>query len=301
MPALRDPPPLLPLIERFRDALWMERGLSANTLSAYVTDLTLFAHWLARTGSDLVSARRSDVLSFLGATPGTSARTLARRLSSLRQLYAYLVREGLINEDPCTTVEGPRVGRALPHSLSETDVERLLRGPNVESATGLRDRSMLELLYATGLRVTELVRLNRAQINLRQGVVRVTGKGGKDRLVPIGEEGVAWLQRYLEGGRDTLLKRVLSEYLFVTARGGPMTRQAFWYLIKRYARQAGIQKPLSPHTLRHAFATHLVNHGADLRVVQLLLGHSDISTTQIYTHVARARLKELHGRHHPRG
>ncbi|MGH9576427.1 MAG: site-specific tyrosine recombinase XerD, partial [Terriglobales bacterium] len=244
---------------------------------------------------------RSEVMSFLGATPNASARTLARRLSSLRQLYGYLVREGLIKEDPCATIEGPRVGRVLPRTLSEAEVELLLQGPNIESPAGLRDRSMLELLYATGLRVTELVRLERAQINLRQGVVRVTGKGGKDRLVPIGEEGVGWLQRYLDEGRGTLLKRALSDFLFVTARGGPMTRQAFWYLIKRYARQAGIYKPLSPHTLRHAFATHLVNHGADLRVVQLLLGHSDITTTQIYTHVARARLKELHARHHPRG
>ncbi len=301
MPARAPSDPPLPLIERFRDALWMERGLSANTLSAYVTDLTRFAQWLAQTDADLVSAGRSEVLSFLGATPSASARTLARRLSSLRQLYAYLIREGLIKEDPCATIEGPRFGRVLPHTLSETEVELLLRGPSIPSPTGLRDRSMLELLYATGLRVTELVRLHRAQINLRQGVVRVTGKGGKDRLVPIGEEGVGWLQRYLDEGRGTLLKRTLSDYLYVTARGGPMTRQAFWYLIKRYARQAGIRKPLSPHTLRHAFATHLVNHGADLRVVQLLLGHSDISTTQIYTHVARARLKELHARHHPRG
>jgi integrase/recombinase XerD len=249
----------------------------------------------------ITGAQRADLLAFLGSFSGPSARSTARRLASLRRFYQYLLRERLIDQDPSDRLEGPRLGRPLPNSLTEAEVESLLNAPCVGEAIGLRDRTMLELLYATGLRVSELVQLKSMQVNLRQGVVRVTGKGQKDRLVPLGEVAIDWLQRYLSVARPDLMRGRLAEELFVTRRGERMTRQAFWYLIKRYAILAGITKPLSPHTLRHAFATHLLNHGADLRVVQMLLGHCDISTTQIYTHVARARLKEVHAKHHPRG
>lgn len=291
----------LPLVERFLDALWMERGLSANTLAAYRSDLLSFCGWLQEGGGDVLAAGRGDVMAYLGAGPGLSSRTRSRRLSSLRRFFQYLARERLIQADPCSRVPAPRLGRPLPKSLSEGEVERLLDAPAVSEPLGLRDRAMLEVLYATGLRVSELVTLEIGQINQRQGVVRITGKGNKERLVPLGEEALDWLSRFLREGRLQILGGQLSNAAFPTHRGGPMTRQAFWHTIKRYALKAGIRTPLSPHTLRHAFATHLLNHGADLRVVQMLLGHADISTTQIYTHVARARLKDLHAVHHPRG
>jgi integrase/recombinase XerD len=291
------------LIEYFADALWMERGLSVNTLSAYRSDLAAFAAWLNQQCTALLDAQRSQLLSYLAlrVQQGMRPRTTARLLSSLRRFYRYLVREGRLAEDPSARIDAPKLGRALPKSLTETEVESLLAVPSIDDPLGQRDRTMLEVLYASGLRVSELVGLTLDQVNLRQGVVRVVGKGNKERLVPLGEEAVSWLERYLVEARHDLVRGRLNDALFPTRRGAAMSRQAFWQLIKRYAKQAGIDKPLSPHTLRHAFATHLLNHGADLRVVQLLLGHSDLSTTQIYTHVARERLKDLHARHHPRG
>ncbi len=292
------------ILERFLDALWMERGLSVHTLAAYRSDLRGLERWLAATaGKRLVEAGRDDLLAYLEVclVRGRSARSSARLLSSMRRFYQYLVRAGLRDEDPSARIEGPRLGRPLPKTLTEAEVEALLEAPQTHTAEGLRDRAMLELLYATGLRVSELVRLNLTGLNLHQGVVRVSGKGGRERIVPLGEEAAHWLERYLVRSRPQLLAGRSSPALFVTRRGGPMTRQAFWYLIKRHARRAGIGPDLSPHTLRHAFATHLLNHGADLRVLQMLLGHSDLSTTQIYTHVARERFKALHAAHHPRG
>ncbi|RLA20159.1 MAG: site-specific tyrosine recombinase XerD [Gammaproteobacteria bacterium] len=291
-------------IEIFQDALWVERGLSENTINAYRSDLKLFSEWLAtEREKQLVEADQSDLSDYLALKyqQGSSARSAARLLSSFRQFYAYQIREGIIEEDPCARIEPPKVGRPLPVSLSEDEVSWLLDAPDTNNPEGYRDRTMLELLYATGLRVSELVSLQLGQINFRQGVVRVFGKGNKERLVPIGEEALEWLISYIEGFRGELLKGQQSDYLFPTRRGPVMTRQAFWYMIKRHAKTVGITKPLSPHTLRHAFATHLLNHGADLRVVQLLLGHSDLSTTQIYTHTARERLKDLHSQFHPRG
>ncbi len=291
------------LIEAFLDALWMERGLSENTLAAYRTDLRGLARGLAGSGSSLFTANRADLQDYLAARvrAGSKVRSSARLLSSMRRLYQYLVREGRLLEDPSALIDAPKLGRALPKTLSEEEVEALLAAPDPETTRGLRDRTMLEVIYASGLRVSELVNLTMAQVNLRQGVMRIVGKGSKERLVPLGEEAVAWLERYVAEARTELLKGGHTEAVFPTGRGGAMTRQAFWHLIKRYAVQAGINKPLSPHTLRHAFATHLLNHGADLRAVQMLLGHSDLSTTQIYTHVAQARLRDLHARHHPRG
>jgi len=293
------------LIEAFADALWLERGLSANTLAAYQSDLRAFAAWLARerNGLGLDRASRLEVLDYLTllAQQGVKPRSAARRLSCLRQFYQYLLRLGTIHEDPSARVDAPRLGRPLPRTLTEAEVERLLAAPDAQDPRGHRDRTMLEVLYATGLRVSELVDLQPGQVSLTQGLVRVMGKGGKERLVPLGEEAITWLADFLRGPRQDLLGGRLSDYLFPTGRSDHMTRQAFWQLIKRYALEAGIHKELSPHTLRHAFATHLLNHGADLRVVQMLLGHSDLSTTQIYTHVARERLKQLHARHHPRG
>lgn len=291
------------LIERFADALWMEQGLSANTLAAYQSDLRAFAGWLSKErGKGLAQALRSDLLDYLTlrSRQGRKPRSSARLLSCLRQFYQYLLRQGAIQGDPSIRVEAPRLGRPLPKTLTEAEVEALLRAPDTDDPRGHRDRTMLELLYATGLRVSELVGLTPQQVSLVQGVLRVTGKGGKERLVPLGEEAVSWLQDYLQGPRLDLLGGRLCDFLFPTHRSDCITRQAFWQLIKRYAMVAGISKPLSPHTFRHAFATHLLNHGADLRVVQMLLGHSDLSTTQIYTHVARERLKQLHARHHPR-
>ncbi|HEX5513859.1 MAG TPA: site-specific tyrosine recombinase XerD [Gammaproteobacteria bacterium] len=290
-------------IEAFLDALWMERGLSELTLAAYRADLAGFARWLAARDADLLGIDRDRVLEYLAsrAQAGARPRSTARLLSALRRFYRYQVREGRLNEDPTALVESPKLGRPLPAPLSEGEVEALLAAPDLLQPIGLRDRAMLEVLYAAGLRVSELVGLKIDQLNPRQGVVRTLGKGSKERLVPVGEEALVWLERYLLQARPVLLGSRLSEHLFVTQLGEGMTRQAFWYRVKLYARQAGIGKALSPHTLRHSFATHLLNHGADLRVVQLLLGHSDLSTTQIYTHVARQRLQELHSKHHPRG
>ena len=288
-------------IDGFLNAIWLEFGLSSNTLSAYGSDLKQFDKWLE--AKDLLSVDRQDINQFFvyRKQQGISKRSDARILSSLKRFYGYLLREGLINADPCELIDAPRLAPALPDSLSEADVESLLQAPEILSVLGFRDRAMLELLYATGLRVSELVELNFQQVNFRQGCLRVAGKGEKERLVPIGEEAMDWVERYLAQARPMILGGQQSDYLFVTNRGSCMTRQAFWHIIKRYAKQAGIDKHLSPHTLRHAFATHLLNHGADLRVVQLLLGHSDLSTTQIYTHIAQQRLKQLHSQFHPRG
>ncbi|PYC28342.1 site-specific tyrosine recombinase XerD [Aquipseudomonas alcaligenes] len=292
-----------PLIDRFLDALWLEKGLSPHTRAAYRSDLGHFHAWLQERGIELASAGREAILDHLAwrLEQGYQARSTARLLSGLRGFYRHLLRDGLIVEDPTLQVELPQIGRPLPKSLSEADVEALLAAPELDDPIGLRDRAMLEVLYACGLRVTELVSLTLEQINLRQGVLRVFGKGSKERLVPLGEEAIAWVERYLREARPFLLDGKPSDVLFPSLRGEQMTRQTFWHRIKHQARMASIAKPLSPHTLRHAFATHLLNHGADLRVVQMLLGHSDLSTTQIYTHIARARLQELHARHHPRG
>ena len=291
------------LLRQFIDSLWLERGLSPHTRNAYLTDLRGFALWLASRGSSLRQAGREAILDHLGwrLQQGYQARSTARLLSALRTFYRYLLRERLIDEDPTLQVELPQLGKPLPKSLSEAEVEALLAAPDIAEPLGLRDRAMLEVLYACGLRVSELVALSLEQINLRQGVLRVLGKGSKERLVPLGEEALIWLQRYQAEARGLLLAGRPSSVLFPSQRGEQMTRQTFWHRIKLHARHAGILKPLSPHTLRHAFATHLLNHGADLRVVQLLLGHSDLSTTQIYTHVAKARLQALHAAHHPRG
>lgn len=292
-----------PLIDRFLDALWLEKGLADNTRLAYGSDLALFNGWLGEQGVSLERAGREAILDHLAwrLTQGYKARSTARFLSGVRGFYRYCLREGLIAEDPTLQVELPQLGKPLPKSLSEADVDALLAAPETEDPLGLRDRAMLEVLYACGLRVSELVGLTLEQLNLRQGVVRVFGKGSKERLVPLGEEAIVWLERYLRNARDDLLGGRPSDVLFPSLRGEQMTRQTFWYRIKHHAKVAGIGKSLSPHTLRHAFATHLLNHGADLRVVQMLLGHSDLSTTQIYTHIARARLQELHAQHHPRG
>lgn len=292
------------LIRRFVNALWVEEGLSENTQKAYCSDLSLFAAWLTRTHKKtLCQVGASEIEGYLALKfrQKASERTSARLLSSLRKFYLFAAREGSVEKDPTVSIEAPRIGRPLPKTLTEKDVEALLEAPNTDEPLGCRDRVMLEILYATGLRVSELVGLTLGQLNLRQGVVRVVGKGSKDRLVPIGEEAEDWMNRYLARARPAILRGRRSDDVFVTDRGSGMTRQAFWYIIKRYALLAGIRKPLSPHTLRHAFATHLLNHGADLRVVQLLLGHSDLSSTQIYTHVAQERLKDLHARCHPRG
>jgi integrase/recombinase XerD len=290
-------------IDRFLDAAWMERGLSKNTLTAYRTDLMALARWLAERGRPITAAERSDVLAFIAARVegGARPRSSARQLSSFRRFFRWLVRERGTGEDPTAQISMPKIGRPLPKSLSEDEVESLLDAPDTTDALGYRDRAMLEVLYATGLRVTELVNLRLGQVNLNQGVVRVTGKGGRERLIPLGEESLEWLQQFIGGPREEILLDRQTDFVFPTRRGDRMTRQAFWHIIKRYTERAGIGQELSPHTLRHAFATHLLNHGADLRVVQMLLGHSDLSTTQIYTHVARERLRELHARHHPRG
>lgn len=290
-------------IEAFLDALWLERGLSERTLRAYRTDLLAFAAWLEHRGGRLETADRGLVLGYLAdrVQGGARPRSTARLLSSLRRFYGWLLREGEMRHDPTADVQSPRIGQSLPGALTETEVEALLAAPELAEPVGLRDRAMLELLYATGLRVSELVTLTLSQVNPRQGVVRVVGKGNRERLVPLGEAALDWLERYRLESRPALLGRRSSDAVFITARGGGMTRQAFWYRVRHHAVAAGIGKPLSPHTLRHSFATHLLNHGADLRVVQLLLGHSDLSTTQIYTHVARQRLQDLHAEHHPRG
>lgn len=294
------------LLDEFSDALWLEDGLSRNTLDSYRNDLQLFSAWLRKRNSDdsaLTGATRTDLLDFLESRvlDKIKASTASRELSSLKRFYRYLLRQGKITVDPSLNIETPKMQRHLPESLAENEVEQLLNAPDLNAPLGLRDRAMLEVLYASGLRVSELINLKYSQISMDMGILKVLGKGRKERLAPLGEESLEWLSRYTREARPTLLTGIVTDTIFVTARGAAMTRQAFWYLIKRYARQVGIVKQLSPHTLRHAFATHLLNHGADLRVVQLLLGHADISTTQIYTHIARERLKQLHAAHHPRG
>lgn len=291
------------LLDEFSDRLWLEEGLSRNTLESYRRDLAQYASWLEKSANpSLLETERAHLERYLALRfPLAKPRSISRLVASLRRLYRFLLREGRISADPTLQIASPKLPRSLPKSLSEEEVEALLNAPEVAQLLGLRDRAMLETLYATGLRVSELVKLKVSEVSLDMGVVRVMGKGGKERLVPLGEEALDWIRRYLGQARPLILEGRLCDSLFVTQRGEAMTRQAFWYLIKRHSTLAGIHKPLSPHTLRHAFATHLLNHGADLRVVQMLLGHADISTTQIYTHVARERLKQLHARHHPRG
>jgi integrase/recombinase XerD len=293
------------LLDEFCDNLWLEDGLSRNTLDSYRRDLRKFAAWLEKErGAAMLQTTHADLQGYLGhmvAELKAKPTSTGRAISSLKRLFRYLLRQGKISIDPTLQIDTPKLPRNLPKSLTEQDVELLLNAPDTQTPLGLRDRTMFEVLYATGLRVSELVTLRIAQVSMDMGVVRVMGKGSKERLVPLGEESLDWLRRYLAEGRPVLLAGKVADALFVTARAEGMTRQMFWYLIKKHAKTGGLHKPLSPHTLRHAFATHLLNHGADLRVVQMLLGHSDISTTQIYTHVARERLKKLHKDHHPRG
>ncbi|HKX57660.1 MAG TPA: site-specific tyrosine recombinase XerD [Xanthomonadales bacterium] len=295
------PAPGFPLIDQFLDSVWAERGLSVNTLESYRFDLQAFALH-QQSEEQLLEASREHLLAFLASElkKGKSPRSLSRYLSGLRQFYGWLVRNGRRPDDPCALIENPKIGRGLPKALSEAQVDALLNVADTGTPLGLRDQAMLELMYATGLRVSELVGLGIAGVNLNQGVVRVVGKGNKERLVPLGEEAEACIKRYLLEARPVLLAGASCPQLFVTNRKAGLTRQAFWYSIRRHAINAGISGPISPHMLRHSFATHLLNHGADLRVVQLLLGHSDLSTTQIYTHIARESLKALHARHHPR-
>jgi integrase/recombinase XerD len=290
-------------IDRFADALWIEDGLAPLTLAAYRQDLTLYATWLAaQTGKALDASTEADLLGYITQRHGgTRATTANRRLSVFKRYFRWALREHRCTADPTLRLLTARQPLRVPKSLSEAQVESLLTAPDIDTSLGLRDRTMLELMYASGLRVTELVTLKTVHLSLNEGVLRVLGKGSKERLVPFGEEAHAWLRRWLADGRPQVLKRRTSDALFVTVRGSGMTRQMAWTLVKRYAVQAGITAPLSPHTLRHAFATHLLNHGADLRAVQLLLGHADIGTTTIYTHVARERLRQLHAQHHPRG
>jgi integrase/recombinase XerD len=297
------PPAEDPLLESFLDAVWAERGLSANTLQSYRYDLTLLAAHLDRNDVTLQEASRENLLHFLATQvqAGRSPRSLSRYLSGFRQFYQWLLREGRIQKDPSALIESPKLGRGLPKALSEDQVVSLLEAPDVETPLGLRDRTMIELMYATGLRVSELIGLEVVNLGMSQGVIRVMGKGQKERLVPLGEEALSWMQQYLREARPDLMRGGDCPLVFVTSRKAGMTRQAFWYAIRKHAVAAGITRPVSPHMLRHSFATHLLNHGADLRVVQLLLGHSDLSTTQIYTHIAREGLKRLHSIHHPRG
>jgi len=289
------------LIDNFIDELWLEKGLSKNTLSAYRQDLFFFSNWYK--GSNLLDVTRIDLLDYLASRlkDGYSSRSTARSLSSLRAFYGHLTVRYNLSENPTARVDSPKLGHTLPKTISEEQVESLIKAPNTEQDIGLRDRAMLELIYACGLRVSELIQLDILNLNVRQGVIRVIGKGEKERLVPMGEEALYWIERYINKSRPNLLKDNKVSQLFLSKRGRQMTRQAFWYRIKEYASIASIKADLSPHTLRHAFATHLINHGADLRTVQLLLGHSSLSTTQIYTEVARHRMKELHNEHHPRG
>lgn len=310
-PGKKSPPPIIrskclnqALIDRFLDVFWSERGVSRNTLSSYERDLRLLCHWLDERSIPLGQANRGDLLEYLAirVREGVKSTTTARLLSSLRRFYRWQVRENLRKDDPSAQIEAPKQGRKLPGTLAEDEVDALLQAPDTGNPLGLRDRAMLELLYATGLRVSELVGIRLGEMSLANGVIRITGKGNKERLVPMGEESLDWIQAYLRDARPVLMQgKEIDEAVFVTNRGSGMTRQMFWVLIQRYALEAGIVRHISPHTLRHAFATHLLNHGADLRVVQMLLGHSDLSTTQIYTHVAQARLQDLHRQHHPRG
>ena len=293
------------LVERFCDGLWLADGLARNTLESYRRDMTQFAAWLAAQGAEgLLAAGPEHLhrhLAWRVRETKASPRTTGRLVSVLRRFYRFALQEGLRRDDPCADIEAPKLPRSLPKSLSEAQVESLLAAPDTQTDLGLRDKAMLETLYASGLRVSELVGLKVQQVSLDMGVVRVLGKGAKERLTPLGEEALDWIRRYQGEARLAILDGRRSDALFVTVRGAAMTRQAFWGLVKRYAARAAIPTSISPHTLRHAFATHLINHGADLRVVQMLLGHADISTTQIYTHVARERLKKIHAKHHPRG
>jgi integrase/recombinase XerD len=293
----------LAAIDEFCDTLWLEDGLARNTLDAYRRDMSLFAQWLqAERGKDVYAAQADDLSAYFAARHKDSKATSSnRRLAVLKRFYQLALRQNRIAADPCLKMKSARQPPRFPKTLTEAQVEALMAAPDVNTALGLRDRTMLELMYASGLRVSELVLLKSVEVGMNEGVLRITGKGAKTRLVPFGEEARAWIERYLKEARPAILGGQVADTLFVTARGEGMTRQMFWTLIRKYAIRAGIDAPLSPHTLRHAFATHLLNHGADLRVVQLLLGHADISTTQIYTHVARERLKQLHARHHPRG
>ncbi|MEH6438239.1 site-specific tyrosine recombinase XerD [Massilia sp. DD77] len=295
----------LALIDEFCDTLWLEQGLAKNSLDAYRRDLRLFAGWLEAKRPErdgLLAVRPEDLAGyFADRHPDSRPSSANRRLSVLKRFYQLALRQQKIKEDPCLRMASARQPTRFVHTLTESQVEALLGAPDVGTPLGLRERTMLELMYASGLRVSELVALKLVEVSLNDGVLRITGKGSKTRLVPFGQEARTWMERYLKDARGIILNGQVDDALFVTGRGGPMTRQMFWILIKKHAQKAGIQAPLSPHTLRHAFATHLLNHGADLRVVQLLLGHADISTTQIYTHVARERLKHLHAQHHPRG
>jgi integrase/recombinase XerD len=294
----------LGLIDEFCDTLWLEQGLAKNSLDAYRRDMRLFSTWLdtTRPGRGLLGVAPEDLANYFAERhPDTKPSTANRRLSVLKRFYALALRRNAVVEDPCLKMATARQPARFVHTLTESQVDALLGAPDVSTPLGLRDRTMLELMYASGLRVSELVALKIVELSLNDGVLRITGKGAKTRLVPFGGEARQWIERYLNDARGIILGGQVDDALFVTSRGGPMTRQMFWVLIKKHAQKAGIRAPLSPHTLRHAFATHLLNHGADLRVVQLLLGHSDISTTQIYTHVARERLKHLHAAHHPRG
>ena len=290
-------------IDEFCDSLWLEDGLSKNTLDAYRRDMTLYAHWLYQERAKALYETQAEDLNayFAARHDETKPSSSNRRLAVLKRFFQLALRQHHVTADPCLKLRSARQPQRLPKTMSEGQVEALLAAPDVSTPLGLRDRAMIELMYASGLRVSELVTLKSIEVGMNEGVLRVTGKGSKTRLVPFGEEAGAWMARYLAEARSQILQGPIDDALFVTARGGPMTRQMFWTLIKKYALQAGITVRLSPHTLRHAFATHLLNHGADLRVVQLLLGHADISTTQIYTHVARERLKQLHAAHHPRG
>ncbi|WP_028104645.1 site-specific tyrosine recombinase XerD [Pseudoduganella violaceinigra] len=295
----------LALIDEFCDSLWLEDGLSKNSLDAYRRDLAAFAKWLETARPSVASlhaAGTADLQAYFAARhTDTKASSANRRLSALKRFYQLALRQRHIAEDPCLRMASAKQPLRFVHTLSEGQVEALLAAPDLRTPLGIRDRTMLELMYASGLRVSELVALKTLELSMNDGVLRVTGKGAKTRLVPFGEQARLWLERYLREARGVILDGQQDDALFITGRGGPMTRQMFWVVVKKHALKAGITTPLSPHTLRHAFATHLLNHGADLRVVQLLLGHSDISTTQIYTHVARERLKQIHALHHPRG
>ena len=293
----------LQLIEQFLDAVWSERGLSQNTLNSYRYDLLQLHRYLLPRKQSMLSAGRDHLLDFLAEKirQAASPRSLSRYLSCFRQFYRYALRQNLLAEDPTALIEGPRLGRGLPRALSEAQVEALMDSPDPVTSLGLRDRAMFELMYACGLRVSELVALELSRVNLKQGVVRVMGKGNKERLIPVGEEAADWLQKYFRHARPQLLKNGRSDKVFLTNRQRGMTRQAFWHCVRKHALRAGVNQTISPHMLRHSFATHLLNHGADLRIVQLLLGHSDLSTTQIYTHIAKEGLKRMHEKHHPRG
>ena len=290
-------------IDSFLDSVWMEQGLAKNTLSAYRSDLKILEQWTKNKNLTLRKISRADLLDFISerANLGSSSRSSARQLSTFRRFYNYLSGQEIIAQNPTLKISMPKLGRSLPKMISEEEVIKLIKAPVVKKPLGFRDRTMLEVLYATGLRVTELVQLKQTQLNLNQGFIRVVGKGDKERLVPLGRIAKSWLKRYLRGPIHEILGERNTDYLFPTRVSECISRQAFWQLIKKYASKTGIQSNLSPHTLRHAFATHLLNHGADLRVVQMLLGHSDLSTTQIYTHVAQQRLKDIHEKHHPRG